>query len=277
MAFPCTEVEISDVNGDGKPDIIARNSTGISVLLNTSTIGTISFAEKADIILGTGSLIVGDLDGDGRPDLCQQEGTDPLVISIAKNQCGEQAACTLPTGLNTINITSYSAKLMWDAVADVDGYQVRYRISGEHEWTSLITGKNAILLKGLIPNTGYAWQVRTVCSKNEPRVTSDWTAKQFFTTAALKLGDEEATAFKLYPNPTNGQFTLALTLTDEANAPAIIQVLNSLGQIVYNEKTSVDDGILMKEIDLNGISSGMYLVRVVVNNQVFTARLSYQQ
>ncbi|MBX7140857.1 MAG: FG-GAP-like repeat-containing protein [Chitinophagales bacterium] len=275
LAFPCIEVKISDVNGDGTPDILARSSTGISVFLNTSTIGTISFADKADIIVGTGAMMVGDLDGDGRPEICQQEASDSLVISVSKNQCGEQAVCTVPTGLNTINVTSSSAKLQWDAITGVDGYQVRYRVSGLHEWTSLITGKNAILLKGLLPNTGYAWQVRTVCSKKEPRVNSDWTVKQFFMTSPLKLGEAVSNSLEVYPNPFQQSATITYSTANDALVQiALYDLSGKLMKMLLNE--NVSSGMHTLSLSSEGLSQGIYFLKFQVNDELMVKKVAIE-
>ena len=70
------DIVISDLDGDGKPDIVVANegSNTVSVLRNTSAIGTIStgsFATKVDFTTGANPVLVaiGDLDGDGKPDL----------------------------------------------------------------------------------------------------------------------------------------------------------------------------------------------------------------
>src|SRR5947207_7484184 len=64
-------VAISDIDGDGKPDMIVANSSSntISVFHNTSTTGSIgasSFAAKVDFTTGNNPTIVviADLDGD---------------------------------------------------------------------------------------------------------------------------------------------------------------------------------------------------------------------
>ena len=66
---------ITDIDGDGKADIVTANETGsISVHQNTSTTGTInasSFANRTDFVSGARpfALTVLDADGDGKPDV----------------------------------------------------------------------------------------------------------------------------------------------------------------------------------------------------------------
>jgi len=68
-------VTTSDLNGDGKPDLIVANSASntVSVLMNTTAPGatTPSFAAQQTFATGTGpfSVTAADLNGDGKPDL----------------------------------------------------------------------------------------------------------------------------------------------------------------------------------------------------------------
>ena len=106
------DVAISDIDGDGKPDLIVTNffDNTISVLRNISVSGAItsgSFAPKVDLATGKhpGALVVSDLDGDGKPDVAVVNGLDS-TISIFRNtsiagsiSTGSFAApVTLPTG-----------------------------------------------------------------------------------------------------------------------------------------------------------------------------------
>ena len=66
-------VAVSDLNQDGKPDLITANalSNNISILQNNSSGGNFSFAPHTDWNAGKGprNIAVGDLNGDGKPDI----------------------------------------------------------------------------------------------------------------------------------------------------------------------------------------------------------------
>lgn len=82
-----------DLNGDGKPDLVVTNtspSNKISMLQNTSTSGTISFAAKVDyaVTINPYGIITGDLDGDGKLDLASTNTSGSSVSTLRNNGTG---------------------------------------------------------------------------------------------------------------------------------------------------------------------------------------------
>jgi hypothetical protein len=93
---------ISDLNGDGKPDIILGKSGSpfvFQVLQNQSTTGVFSFNMSASFTSSSAYRIAtGDLDGDSKPEIGTANFTGTYV-DIYKNRCGQLA-------IADINVTS---------------------------------------------------------------------------------------------------------------------------------------------------------------------------
>ncbi len=80
---------VGDLDGDGKLDVAVTNSASnsVSVFLNTSTTGTISFAAKVDVSTSTNpqGIVIGDLDADGRLDIATANFTGSNIASLLRN------------------------------------------------------------------------------------------------------------------------------------------------------------------------------------------------
>ncbi|MEI6821338.1 MAG: choice-of-anchor J domain-containing protein [Bacteroidota bacterium] len=80
---------------------------------------------------------------------------------------------------------------------------------------------------------------------------------------ALANGIDENTnnAFNVYPNPTTGKFIIKLN--DNNKGIAEISITNIIGQEVYRTKTNQQ----YINIDLEGLTKGMYLIKITSDNK----------
>jgi hypothetical protein len=72
----------------------------------------------------------------------------------------------------------------------------------------------------------------------------------------------------LYPNPNNGQFTIKITLENEASVE--LDIFNILGQRIYVEKFVTEKS--ERTYQLDGIQPGMYIVRARVGKEMRTIK-----
>ena len=94
---------IEDINADGKPDMVTIDTDNdkVSVIINKSRQGMISFGEQFDYITGDQPyyLAVGDLNNDGKPDMV----TDNLskTFSVLRNKVAEPVI--IPSGTQQVS------------------------------------------------------------------------------------------------------------------------------------------------------------------------------
>jgi len=138
-------VSLGDIDGDGKPDMAVANTTSnsVSVFLNTSTVGSISFAAKIDFTTGTSpeSISIGDIDGDGKPDLIVAND-DSYSVSVFRNT-------------STVGAISLAAKVDFTtgthpyavSIGDIDG-------DGKPDLTTANYGSNSVSVLRNTSTTG---------------------------------------------------------------------------------------------------------------------------
>jgi len=99
-------VAVGDIDGDGKPDLVATDYSTVNVLKNLSSIGNIAFGTPQSFPVGpiNECVSIGDLNGDGKPDLVTSNWGDKTVsVLINHSNAGSIAfndQVTYPVGAN---------------------------------------------------------------------------------------------------------------------------------------------------------------------------------
>ncbi len=88
-----------------------------------------------------------------------------------------------PTGLSATNVQAAAATLSWQATTGAT-YDVRYRVVGTANWTTLPSPSNTINISGLSATTNYEAQVRSNCTGG---TSSPYSTSVNFTTEEVPL------------------------------------------------------------------------------------------
>ncbi len=230
---PAQGIAIGDLDADGKPDLaIACNGYVVSVLRNTSSSGTLSFASKVDFTTNQNatSVVIGDLDEDGRPEMVVTNATSNN-ISIYQN-------------LSTIGNIAFANKIDFAVgnnpksvcIGDIDG-------DGKVDITVANTGSNNVSVFLNTSNTGGISLVSKVDF-------TTGTAPNFVT-----LGD------------FNGDTKLDLAITNQNdNSVSILKNTSSVSSISFATKVDFTTGTTPTSIALGDLD-GDSKVDLVVSNQ----------
>ena len=107
----------SDINADGKPDIVLGTSDSVSVFLNNSSTGNLSLATRTDYKTGVSvsgnKMALGDLDGDGNPELIL--GNNLGQISVFKTNL--TGGFAFDTGVDFATVNAPAIPI----ISDIDG------------------------------------------------------------------------------------------------------------------------------------------------------------
>ncbi|MEJ6681762.1 MAG: T9SS type A sorting domain-containing protein, partial [Flavobacteriales bacterium] len=81
----------------------------------------------------------------------------------------------------------------------------------------------------------------------------------------------------MYPNPANDFVTLNITGIAEGTDKVLVDIFNTVGQLVQSEQIPADGNYVNSVVTLNGLAEGMYNVQITVGNTVSSERMIIQK
>ncbi len=185
----------------------------------------------------------------------------PVYAGVTLNitayfQVSQGEPCDAPTGVTVSAFDDQSISLVWDDNTNAESWNIRYR-SQNSDWTNVVANTNNYTITGLTPNTTYQMQVQTNCGDGN---LSQWSATITQTTTGLNSYLENN--ISLYPNPANDYIDVRV---DELNVTNM-EVYDVYGKLI-NTVNVIDNPT---RINVSGLATGMYFVRVTTEQGVAT-------
>jgi hypothetical protein len=87
---------------------------------------------------------------------------------------------------------------------------------------------------------------------------------------------EDSVLVSIYPNPNNGLFTLEINMQQVQikNKEVKVEVVNSIGQIIYSKVITNTTGYVSHHVELAGnVTPGIYVMRITMGDEVEKNRL----
>ncbi len=179
----------------------------------------------------------------------------PVVVSLAD--------------LNA-NLNDYESEMITiNEVTFADGDGTATFASGTNYDVS--DGTNTLVFRTNFSSADFIGDVIPTATVNITGIASEFngTSQIFGISAAnivLGVDDNTIEGFKVYPNPVEGSI---LTITTSSTDVKTVNIFNVLGRRVFTQKFSSTD----KTMDVSGIASGVYILKVTEGNRTATKKL----
>jgi hypothetical protein len=223
---------------------------------------------------------------------------NPAAVEVCGNKIDDNCngvvdeqpcyVCQNATGFSTTNITATSAKFNWTDIPNPVQWQVEYKSTAPgSKWIDppLLNGAaRSLTISGLKANQTYQWHIGAMCGKSWTTYSATVGFKTVSSNTATvnyaqPLAEEDnSSVLQLYPNPNNGQFIIRLHTAGETSGDAKIQLIDVLGRVVQLENADLSSGRLQKTVTMSpALTRGIYLVRIVLKDKTYQAKMIYQK
>ena len=169
--------------------------------------------------------------------------------------------CEAPTGLHTTDIQNESIAIAWDAAANVNSWNVRYRLTNG-SWNSGTATTNSHTITGLTGDKDYEIQVQANCGDGN---ISNWSASITAHTTNVGIDNWLESSVTLFPNPAKEVVNVQCTMYN-VQMSGELHVFDVYGKLVQIVPVTSE----ITPINVSGLADGMYFVRVTTEKGAVT-------
>jgi len=145
-----------------------------------------------------------------------------------------------------------------------------------YQWIKGAGNISGATLQDYTATTGGNYKVK-ITNSNGCSKTSAVTVVTVNCREEAASSNDAAQELTIFPNPSTGLFTLKISDSKIENGAALIEITNSIGQLVFREKTEFSDGNLVREINPGtDWSKGIYFVKVYGDNTTYNGKIILQ-
>ncbi len=201
-------------------------------------------------------------------------GGSPASSSTQSPSVTYSTAGTYTVTLVATNSSGSSSPVSHTITVNANPAVPTITVGGNTLTSSSTTGNQWYLNNALIGGatnqtyTATANGLYTVVVSNSFGCKATSTATNLTTTGISSVADNNI--FTVFPNPSNGILNINFAGLSEH---IIIEVINNLGQVVYTEKINDCTGDCHKTIDISSLGKGIYLLKIVANENIQTKKI----
>jgi len=131
-----------------------------------------------------------------------------------------------------------------------------------------IKPKNTLVTGNKLTNTAYI-----VFDSNAPVVTNSTSTTVINPVFVNELADDLAD-LKIYPNPADNFLNIEMNTKEPVSLN--LELINLIGKVVCRTGSSESTGFLKKQISLNGISDGVYFLKIITSKGNYVVKIMKQ-
>ncbi len=184
----------------------------------------------------------------------------------------EKVALVSPDN-NSTNV-SIRPMMTWDEITGITSFQLQYAdnpafINAFDDIFPATQTEYQVEGIGLDSATVYYWRVRAFHSKD----TTDWSDVWNFKIAATGIDEVsfDKSDIQIYPNPASDKFFIDISLKQPMDIQ--VSIMDLLGQVMLDEEVHLNIGNNTREIKLQNLSNGIYLVKLQNGSEQYVSKI----